>query len=230
MLHKRICVVIVPFLLLSFSFSLFSTPEEITFSFNEREIRDYLPVVTNNITADKIYARIAESGTEIAYEFFFYWEEQEGSYKFAQHEHDWEFIVVYTYPNGTVFQVNFDEWHYYIGRTENPDCYNDTNVLLYVDPDFHYFKPDRGIRSGNVTWQINNQSIYELTDSILQKAEEQVGFDSELYKDPFKWKEMGFLGRYTAFSDWWRAFFVVLDKKFDFIDLSNEDSLWYKWL
>ncbi len=211
-------------------FPFFTQSSEITYSFKESEIRDYLPVVTNDILPDKIYARIVESSTEVAYEFFFYWKEQEGSYKFAQHENDWEFVVVYTYPNGTISQVNYDMWHYYIGRTVDPDCYNETNVLLYVDDDFHYFKPDRVIRSGNVTWQVNNQSIYELTDIVLQTAKEQVGFDKELYDDPFEWKEMGWLGRYTAFDSWGKAFWVVADKKFEFLNFEDTDNWWTKWM
>jgi len=211
-------------------FPFFTQSTEVTYSFKENDIRVYLPVVTNNITADKVYARIVESSTEVAYEFFFYWKEQKGSYKVSEHEHDWEFIVVYTYPNGTISQVSYDMWHYYIGRTTDPDCYNDTNVLVYINEDFHYFKPDRGIRSGNVTWQINNQTIYELTEAVLQTAKEQVGFDTELYEDPFAWKEKGWLGRYTAFDSWWKAFWVVLDKEYDWIDLSDDSRLMTRWL
>ena len=99
-----------------------------------------------------------------------------------------------------------------------------------MDPDFHYFRPDRCIRSGNVTWQIEDQRVYELTNIILHTAQTQVGFDPELYEDPFEWKEMGLLGRYTAFDEWHKAFMVVLDKKFSFIDYSDENNLFYKWL
>lgn len=205
--------------------------EELTYSFDESKIREYIPIVTNNVTCDKLYGRIVTSSTEVCYEFLFYWEHQDGVYKFSEHENDWEFVTVYTsVDSDDVDLVCFDSFHYYIGRKENPEAYNDTNVLLYVNPDFHSFKPDIGIRSGNVSQQINNQTLYELTDNTLLVAQEQVGFDPELYRDPFSWKEKGILGRYTAFDEWHKAFFVVLDKKFEFIDLSDEDNLWYKWL
>jgi len=57
-----------------------------------------------------------------------------------------------------------------------------------------------------------------------------VGFDPVLYEDPFDWKEMGWFGRYTAFDSNWKAFWVVADKKFDFIDLSDSKRLLTKWL
>ena len=210
---------------------LFSTDtSSFTYTFSEKQLRNYIPIVTNNITADEVYGRIVKSPDQTAYEYLFYWEEQKGTYKFATHENDWEFIVVYVYSNGTVEQVNYDSWHYYIGRTVSPQVYNDTNVLLFVNEDFHYFKPDRGFRSGNLSWQIHNQTINELTAYILQTAQVQVGFDPAMMNDPFSWKEMGFLGRYTAFDSWWKAFWVVADKKFDFIDLSDNDRWLTKWL
>lgn len=211
-------------------FPFFSSTPTINFSFNESEIRNYIPICTNNITCDKMYARIAETETEIIYEFMLYWETQEGSYDLAEHEHDWEFIIIYTHPNGTIEQVNYDSWHYYIGREKNPDAYNETNVLMYVDPDFHYFKPDNGIRSGNVTWQISSQRIYELTDTILYTAKTQVGFDKVLYDDPTDWKDMGWFGRYTAFDDGWKAFWVVADKKFSFVNFEDTENIFTKWL
>jgi len=210
--------------------SIFTPQQAITHTFRISELREYLPISTNNITADKIYGRISETENEVAYEYLFYWDYQKGSYKFAEHNHDWEFVVVYAYKNGTVNQVNYDSWHYYIGRKDNPEAYNDTNVLLFVDSDFHYFKPDWGIRRGNVSKQINNQTIYKITDSVLSVAQEQVSFDPELFNDPFSWKEQGFLGRYTAFDDWWKAFWVVMDKKLEFVDLSDEERLITKWL
>ena len=209
----------------------FQVQNQITYSYDKAEIKKYLPICTNNITADKTYARIVESQTEKAIEYLFYWDHQDGTYKFAQHNHDWEFIVIYTNPNGTIEQINYDSWHYYIGRNKKVDAYNDTNTLVYVDPDFHYFKPDRGIRPGcNITWQITQQNIHELTDEILSTAKNQVGFDPELYKDPFEWKNMGWFGRYTAFDDSWKAFCVVADKKFGFINFENQDNFFTKWL
>ena len=211
--------------------SIFSTAPTLTYSFNESDIRTYLPICTNNLTCDKLYARIVESDNEIAYEFLLYWDNQSGVYKFSEHEFDWEFIVVYTYLNGTVNMVAYDTWHYYIGRSTTFSAYNDTNVLMLVDPAFHSFKPDIGIRSGNVSWQINNQTVYELTPAILSIAQTQVGFDPELYRDPFAWKEMGWFGRYTAFDDWYKAIMVVSDKKFSFIDFEQHDTIFgTEWL
>lgn len=210
--------------------SWFSATETISYSFNEAELRDYIPICTNNITCDKLYGRIVELGNQTAYEFFFYWNNQEGTYKFASHEHDWEFIVVYTYDNGTVSQINYDMWHYYIGRTKDPAAYDDTNVLLYVNEDFHYFIVDRGIREGNISQQINNQTLYRLTDEIVGTAELQVGFDAQLFVNPFVWKERGFWGRYTAFNSAWKAFWVVADKEFNWVDLSNNEKVLTKWL
>ena len=210
--------------------SFLGSSESLTYRFNRSEIREYIPICTNNLTADKLYARIVESDTEIAYEFLFYWDNQSGYYRFANHNYDWEFIVVYTYPNGTISQVNYDSWHYYIGRTKNPEAHNDTNVLIYVDESFHNFLPDKGMRKGNISWQINNQSVYELTNSIINQAKQEVGFDPELFRDPFSWKEMGWFGRYTAFDSWWKAFWVVTDKKFDFIDLSDNEGWFSQWL
>ena len=205
--------------------------EELTYSFDESKIRDYIPVVTNSIICDKLYGRIVTSSTEVCYEFLFYWEHQDGVYKFSEHENDWEFVAVYTsVDSDDVDLVCFDSFHYYIGRKENPEAYNDTNVLLYVNKDFHSFKPDIGIRSGNVSQQINNQTLYELTDNTLLVAQEQVGFDPVLYRDPFDWKEKGILGRYTAFDSTWKAFWVVADKEFGFIDLSDEDKILTRWL
>jgi hypothetical protein len=220
------------FMVVLITLSFFSTAPTITFSFKESEIRDYIPICTNNITADKLYCRIAESSTEKCYEFLLYWEYQEGNYKMSQHTHDWEFIVVYTYPNGTIQQVNYDSWHYYIGRTENPDAINDTNVLMYVDPDFHYFRPDGVIRSGNITWQIEKQRVYELTDTVLYTAKSQVSFDKELYDGPFEWKQKGWfvLNRYTAFDSNWKAFWVVADKKFGFVNFEDTNNILTKWL
>lgn len=210
--------------------SFLSSESAIEYSFDEDEIRDYIPICTNNITCDELYGRIVTTPEETCYEFMFYWKTQEGVYKFSAHDHDWEFVVVYVNPNGTVNQVNYDSWHYYIGRTKNPIAFDDTNVLLYVNEDFHYFMPDRQIREGNISWQVNNQTLNELTDDIIQLAETQVGFDSKLFINPFDWKDMGWFGRYTAFNSAWKAFWVVADKKFEFVDLSDNERLVTKWL
>ncbi len=225
---KKINLIVI--ILLVLAFVPHSISSDLTYTYNEQKIRKYIPISTNNVTADSLYARIVESSTEIAYEFLFYWDYQSGDHQFAEHDHDWEFVVVYTYPNGTVSQVNYDSWHYYIGRTKDPEAYNNTNVLMFVDESFHYFKPDKMMRKGNISWQRNNQTLHELTDTILQRAKAQVGFDADLFKDPFNWKEKGYFGRYTAFDSWWKAFWVVTDKKFEFIDLTNEDRVFTKWL
>ena len=75
--------------------SFLGATDSLTYSFNRSEIREYIPICTNNLTADKLYARIVESDTEIAYEFLFYWESQSGYYRFASHDYDWEFIVTH---------------------------------------------------------------------------------------------------------------------------------------
>ena len=208
----------------------FSPATITTYSFESGDVRNYIPICTNNLTCDALYGRSVTLGSNTAYEFLLYWHNQTGFYKFASHDYDWEFVVVYTNPNGTVNQVNYDEWHYYIGRDKSPAAFDDTNVLLYVDPDFHYFVPDRGIREGNVSWQIHNQTLHDLTDSVIQLAESQVGFDHRLFDNPFDWKSVGFLGRFTAFNSNWKAFCVVIDKKYDWIDFSDNTKLLTKWL
>jgi len=212
--------------------TFFTSESNLEYSFDEQELRTYLPICTNNITADKLYARIVEGNTEYCYEYLLYWNNQSGTYKFAEHDFDWEFICVYADKTGQINQVNYDSWHYYIGRSTTFEAYNNTNVLMYVNPEFHNFVPDIGMRSGNISYQINNQTIYNLTSTILETAELQVGFDPELYENPFSWKEKGILGRYTAFNDWYKAFMIVSDKQFSFIDFEKYESstLGTKWL
>ncbi|MEF8806141.1 MAG: NPP1 family protein [Bacteroides sp.] len=201
-----------------------------TYKYDEEDLRRYIPILTNNITADKLYGREVRKGAQVAYEYLLYWNKQEGTYKFASHNHDWEFIVVYEGPNRETEQVNYDSWHYYIGREKNIECWEETNPLLYVNRDYHNFKPDIGMRRGNISWQIHKQKMYNLTEKQLNYAKSQVGFDKELYQDPFTWKEKGFLGRYTAFDSAWKSFWVVTDKEFGFIDLSDDERLVTKWL
>ena len=224
-----LCIPAVIIMLFTSSFPFFTPAETLTYTYKENEIRNYIPICTNNITCGRLYSRIVESSTEKAYEFLLYWETQEGNYKLADHENDWEFIVVYTNPNGSIESIAYDSWHYYIGRKTNPDAYNDTNVLMYVNPDFHYFRPDGVIRSGNVTWQIEEQNVYEITDTVLYTAKSQVGFDPEIYEDPFAIKEKGWFGRYTAFDSKWKAFWVIADKKFSFVNFEDSNNILTKW-
>jgi hypothetical protein len=101
--------------------------------------------------------------------------------------------------------------------------------MVFVGEEYHNFLPDLGIREGNVARQVD-RAIFECNDSVLLKAEQQVGFDHALFDDPFTWQDAGWTGRYTAFNSWWKAFLVVSDKNFDFIDFEDTENWFTKWL
>jgi len=208
---------------------IFGSSIETQNTFNESELKKYLPVVTNDIIPDKTYGRIVESNIGNAYCYMFYWYYQSGFYKLSEHNNDWEFIIVYTNTNGVPYQINYDTYHYYIGRLKQPEVYNKTHAMVFVGTEFHNFLPDLGIRQGNVAQQINRH-IGECNDSVLLKAEQQVGFDHKLFDDPFAWQDADWTGRYTAFNSWWKAFLVVSDKKFDFINFEDAQNWFTKWL
>jgi hypothetical protein len=190
-----------------------STVQDITYT--DSQMREYLPILTNNILPDKIYARVVESNAGNAYCYMLYWAHQDGVYKLAEHDYDWEYIVVYTKNDGSVYQVNYDAWHYYIGRTVKPSVWNETHVFMFVDQKFHYFYPDLGMRYGSINDQLN-RTIYPCTAEVTHRAKTEVGFDEQLFNDPFTWQKQGTFGRYTAFDSWWKAFLVVTDKSTGF--------------
>jgi len=223
-----ILVVLFAFILVSPTASawwVFGNDLRVSNVFREDELREYLPIFTNDVKPDKIYGSIAESSKGNAYCYMFWWAEQEGFYSIADHEHDWEFIVVYTNSEGKIYQVNYDTYHYYIGREYFPTMYNETHVYMYCYPEFHNFRPDQGMRVGIIEDKYDYK-IYDCTDTILNRANQEVGFDPELFKDPWSWQESGWLGRYTAFDSAWKAFWVVSDKHVDWINFEDINN-WF---
>ncbi len=207
---------------------IFSEDLNMNDTFDEEELRKYLPIFTNDILPETVYAKMFTSSVGSVYAYMCYWDGQEGFYKLASHDYDWEFIVVYVHPNGQPYQVNYDAYHYNIGRHKYPDVHNETHVLMYVNPEYHYFVPDIGMRHGNLEEQLN-VTIEKCTYKILKIAQEQVSFDPELFDDPYVWQEGGFWARRTAFDTWWKAFWAVSDKKSDWINLEDPENWFAKW-
>jgi len=222
-------IVTASFMPVATAWPLFQNYSVEPYTFPESKLRTYLPVITNDILPDKIYARAVESTAGTAYCYMLYWRHQDGFYGVAEHEQDWEWIVVYTKPNGQVYQVNYDSYHYYIGREYEPSVWGDTHVLLFVDDAYHYYRPDLQFRFGNISRQLN-QTLVECTGTILFRAQQEVSFDPEMFDDPFAWQDMGWFGRYTAFDSWWKAFLVVSDKTFDWIDFEDINNWWTQLL
>jgi hypothetical protein len=222
--------ILIPILLIapSTSAGFFSKDIRTSNVFREDELIEYLPIITNGIIPDKIYGTIAESNVGNAYCYMFYWEHQNGTYSIAEHEHDWEFIVVYTNSDGRIVQVNYDMYHYYIGRKSSPDVYDHTHVLMYCYEEFHNFKPDTVFRGCNPSKQVNT-TIYDCNNQILSRAQTEVSFDPELFKDPWSWQGEGLIiKRYTAFDSAWKAFWVVSDKEVGFLNFEDKDNTFTK--
>jgi len=207
---------------------IFGADLEVQNVYREDELIDYLPLITNNILPDKIYGTIAESSKGVAYCYMFWWAKQDGFYSLAEHDHDWEFIVVYTNTEGKVYQVNYDSYHYYIGREYNPTVYDGNHTLMYCYEEYHNFKPDVIFRVGQIERQLNNTDVYEWDEKIAQRAQQEVSFDPELFEDPWSWRDSNWMGRYTAFDSAWKAFWVVTDKEVDWINFEDVNNFFSK--
>jgi hypothetical protein len=161
-------------------------------------------------------------GTTIV-EIFFYWRYQNTST--AQHDHDWEFLVLLVDEYSITYKTAFDSWHYVIGRDETPTLYNDTHVVV------KFAEGTRGISMYKETvfgdtisesWNYSVPKTY-IDITVLRRAAEQVGFDEDLYNDPAQIFEKGMFGykRFSAFRSVYRSFLVYIDYHLDWVDFGG---------
>ena len=222
-------LIVISFVLV-IAFPLFDNGEEIMYSFNDDIIGRYLPLFGNNISlAEEIYAREVTQGENYCIEYIFYYSYQTGHFRYDSHDWDYEWIIVFI-ELPIVDYVTFDKWHYVVGREPKNGLttINTTHTLFYCNSLYRYFRPTNEVDDDtNITIQIE-QNVEELTNSVLQKAEDQVGLDKSLFDDPFSWKYPSLFGHYTAWKSIKKGFFSWLDYNFDFIDLRAPRSFGYK--
>lgn len=186
---------------------------------------------------DKLYYRLVfnEDETEMALEYFLYYTDQ--TYYLAPHEHDWEFVIVYfrlADEEMRVYGVVYDEWHYVIGRETNPTTSfritenneSGTHVGILIDNEYHAPQPDDRIYFGEALDNYLNHGIetVRITDEVLTSADVDIGFDRDIFDDPFSLWDKNIFGNYARYSAWkdiTYAIAVAIDGRFDYFDFTR---------
>lgn len=207
--------------------SIFGETDVYTIYYDEGLFNETRPGIIG-IPPEKIYWRIMEKQGEEDIRYvvmFFYWAQQD--YYMQSHEFDWEFFVMQVNDLNETFNVAYDEWHYIIGRQENPRLYEDTHVFINISAEYHPVAMyNENIFGNNVEDALNYSDIevIRLDGATLKDSAEEIGFNENLANEPYLFFEKGWFGykQFSAWRSWTRAVKVYVDRKLDWVDFSNK--------